>query len=278
MSTDAFSYEGKKTIVTGAGRGIGRAIALSFARLGGDVALAARSKDELEAVAGEIERMGRKAWVLPTDMSDLDQGLGMIAKAHKAMGGIDVLVNNAGGLAHVKGSAGPLEDATPEAFEAIYRLNVLVPFFVSMRAAGHMAKSGGGAILNIVSIDGISPAPGEGLYGSAKAALVSLTQTLAIELGQHNIRVNGVAPALIDTQLVAPYLVKEGSRAQRASMYPNNRIGVPEDIAGAVVYLCSDEADWTSGQTLAVSGGQQAATDVTWYLRATNPVPKGFEI
>jgi 7-alpha-hydroxysteroid dehydrogenase len=278
MPTDGFSYEGKKTIVTGAGRGIGRAIALSFAQRGGDVALAARSKDELEAVAAEIEGMDRKAWVLPTDMSDLDQGLGMIEKAHEAMGGIDVLVNNAGGLPDVEGAAGMLNEATPKAFEAIYRLNVQVPFFVTMRTAGYMAKSGGGAILNIVSIDGISPAPGEGLYGSAKAALVSLTQTLAIELGRHNIRVNGVAPALIDTQLVAPYLVKEGSRAQRASMYPINRIGLPEDIAGAAVYLCSDAAGWTSGQTLAVSGGQQAATDVTWYLRATNPIPKGFEI
>ena len=270
-----FSYAGKKAIVTGAGRGIGRATVLAFARRGADVALASRTASELEAVAGEVRALGRRAWVLPADMSDLDQALGLVATANEAMGGIDVLVNNAGGGSSVKGGIGGLEETTPEGFDAVYQLNVRVPFFTAQAAARVMAARGGGAICNIVSIDGVFPAPGEGLYGSAKAALVSLTSTLAIELGWHNIRVNAVAPSLIDTKLVARHLATDVQRADRASFFPINRVGTAEDIAGAVTYLCSDEAGWTSGETLLVAGGQKAASDAIRWLRRVNPVPDG---
>jgi NAD(P)-dependent dehydrogenase (short-subunit alcohol dehydrogenase family) len=273
-----FSYEGKKCIVTGAGRGIGRATALSFARQGGDVVLASRTESELAAVAVEIEALGRKAWVMPTDMEDLDQALGLVAGADEAMGGIDVLVNNAGGGSSVKGGLGGLEETTPEGFDAVYQLNVRVPFFTSQAAARVMAGRGGGAICNIVSIDGVFPAPGEGLYGSAKAALVSLTSTLAVELGRHNIRVNAVAPSLIDTKLVERHLASDEQRAARASFFPINRVGRAEDIAGAVTYLCSDEAGWTSGETLLVAGGQKAASETIRWLRQVNPVPDEAKI
>ena len=272
-----FSYDGKKTIVTGAGRGIGRATALAFARQGADVAVASRTESELVSVAGEIRALGREAWVFPTDMSDLDQGLGLIDKANEAMGGIDVLVNNAGGGSSVPGAICNLEEATAEGFDAVYALNVRVPFFACQSAARVMAARGGGAILNVVSIDGVFPAPGEGLYGSAKAAMIGLTSTLAMELGRHNIRVNAIAPALIDTQLVARHLKTDADRAHRASFHPINRIGTPEDIAGAVVYLCSDEAGWTSGETLLIAGGQKASSDAIRWLRNVNPVPEGFK-
>jgi 7-alpha-hydroxysteroid dehydrogenase len=273
-----FSYDGKKTIVTGGGRGIGRAIALAFARQGADVALASRTESELETVATEIGALGRKAWVFPTDMFDLDQGLELIAKADAAMGGIDVLVNNAGGGSSVKGGIGGLEETTPEHFDAVYQLNLRVPFFTAQSAARVMVGRGGGAILNIVSIDGVFPAPGEGLYGSAKAALVSLTSTLAIELGRHNIRINAIAPSLIDTRLVARHLQTDEQRADRASYFPINRVGTAEDIAGAAVYLCSDEAGWTSGETMLVAGGQKAPSDLFRWLRRINPVPESRKI
>ena len=188
---------------------------------------------------------------------------------------IDVWVNNAGGGSSVKGGIGPLEEATIEGFDAIYQLNVRAPFFCARKVADHMAAGGGGgAILNIVSIDGVHAAPGEAIYGSAKAALVSLTQTMGIEYGRHNVRINAIAPALIDTPLVARHLKTEEDRKTRASFYPINRVGKPEDIAAAAVYLCSDEAGWTSGQTLVVAGGNQATSDLFLWVRKHNEVPE----
>lgn len=252
-----FSYAGKTAVVTGAGRGIGRAIALAFARQGADLILAARSVPELEEVAAEVRALGRNAWVVPTDMSRLDQARNLIQEAVRLGGKIDILVNNAGGGSSIPGGVGPLEEATPEAFDAVYALNVKGPFFAALRVAEHMkARGAGGAILNIVSIDGVAPAPGEALYGSAKAALVSLTQNLAIELGRYRIRVNAIAPSLIDTRLVARHLQTPEQRQHRASFFPLGRVGTPEDVAYGAVYLCSDEAGWVSGITLLLAGGE----------------------
>ncbi len=169
-----FSYEGKKALVTGGGRGIGRAIALAFARQGADVAIAARSQDELDGVAREIENVGRKAVVHRIDMEHTDQVGDMVSKAARELGGLDVLVNNAGGMVDLTGSRGQLSETTIEAFDAMYALNVRSPLFAALAACRLMSKQGrGGAILNIVSIDAVFPAPTEGIYGSAKAALAT---------------------------------------------------------------------------------------------------------
>lgn len=273
-----FSYTGKKTVVTGAGRGIGRQIALNFAELGADVVLASRTAAEIETVAEEIRAMGRQAWPMTADMSDINAALTLVDDAIAAMGRIDVWVNNAGGGSSVKGGIGPIEDATIEGFDALFELNLRVPFFCARKAADHMAGHDGGAILNIVSIDGVHAAPGEGIYGAAKAALISLTETMGIEYGRHNVRINAIAPALIDTKLVERHLKTDDDRATRASFYPINRVGTPGDIAGAAVYFCSDEAGWTSGQTLVVAGGNQATSDLFLWLRKHNPVPEDRKI
>jgi NAD(P)-dependent dehydrogenase (short-subunit alcohol dehydrogenase family) len=268
-----FSYTGKKAVVTGAGRGIGRA------RQGADVALASRTARELEAVAEEIRQLGRQAWVFPTDMSQLEQARTLVDATKRAMGRIDVLVNNAGGGSSIPGAMGPLEQATPATFDAIYALNVRSPFFAAQQAAAYMKEQGsGGSILNIVSIDGVFPAPGEALYGSAKAALISLTETMAVEFGTYGIRVNAIAPSLIDTKLVSRALQTEEQRLDRASYFPINRVGKPEDIAAAAVYLCADEAEWVSGVTLVVAGGQQAPADIFRWVRRVNPVPESAKI
>ncbi|MBN35690.1 MAG: short-chain dehydrogenase [Rhodospirillaceae bacterium] len=269
-----FSYQGKKAVVTGAGRGIGRQIALNFAELGADVMLASRTSGEIENVAEEIRALGRKAYPVVTDMGDFDAALALVDTAIETMGGLDVWVNNAGGGSSVKGGIGPIEDATLEGFDALFQLNLRVPFFCARRAADHMASRGGGAILNIVSIDGVHAAPGEGIYGAAKAALISLTKTMGVEYGRHNVRINAIAPALIDTKLVERHLQTEDDRKTRASFYPLNRVGKPEDIAGAAVYFCSDEASWTSGQTLVVAGGNQATSDLFLWVRKHNEVPE----
>jgi len=274
-----FSFEGKKALVTGGGRGIGRAIALAFARQGADVALAAQSRDELDAVAGEIRGLGRKAFIHVVDLADTDQAVNMVNAAAGELGSLDILVNNAGGITEVPGSIGPLAEATVDAFNAMYALNVRTPLFAAVAACRLMSRQGnGGAILNIVSIDALFPAPTEGIYGSAKAAVVNLTKVLAYEAGKDQIRVNAIAPGVIDTRLTEQWLRTEDQRADRASFYPLNRVGIPDDIAGAAVYLCSDEAEWVSGNVLYVTGGQLATSDVFRWVRAHNPVPDSSKI
>jgi NAD(P)-dependent dehydrogenase (short-subunit alcohol dehydrogenase family) len=274
-----FSFEGKKALVTGGGRGIGRAIALAFAKQGADVAIAARGRSELEHVAEEIRSLGRQAYVHAVDLAKTDEAVKMVNAAADDLGSLDILVNNAGGITEIPGSAGPLDQATIEAFDAMYALNVRTPLFASVAACRLMAGQGkGGAILNIVSIDAVFPAPTEGIYGSAKAAVVNLTKVLAYEAGKDRIRVNAIAPGVIATRLTEPWLRTEEQRADRASFYPLNRVGAPDDIAGAAVYLCSDEAGWVSGNVLYVTGGQLATSDVFRWVRAHNPVPDSSKI
>jgi len=274
-----FSFEGKKALVTGGGRGIGRAIALAFASKGADIALAARSRYELDNVAAEIRALGRKAFVHALDLANTEQAANMVDTAAGELGSLDVLVNNAGGITDIPGSIGPLAEATIDAFDAMYALNVRTPLFAAVAACHVMSRQGkGGAILNIVSIDALFPAPTEGIYGSAKAAVVNLTKVLAYEAGKDRIRVNAIAPGVIETRLTEPWLRTQDQRADRASFYPLNRVGMPDDIAGAAVYLCSDEAGWVSGNVLYVTGGQLATSDVFRWVRAHNPVPDSSKI
>jgi NAD(P)-dependent dehydrogenase (short-subunit alcohol dehydrogenase family) len=267
-----FSLAGKVCVVTGSSRGLGRAIALAFADRGADVVLGARSRPDLEAVAREIEAKGSRAVVQPTDVTDLGQVRALADAAVTRLGGLDVWVNNAGGFTAEPGSAAEWLDVTEAGWEAMVRLNLTAQVFGGQAAARAMREGGtGGSIIYLSSIDSLYAAPGgEGIYGACKAALNNIVQTMAVELGQHGIRVNAIAPALVETPLTAPWLATEADRRKRAAFYPLRRVGEPEDVAAAAVYFASDEARWVSGAVLLVSGGAVMTSDPYRYLMRVN--------
>lgn len=274
-----FSLSGKACVVTGASRGIGRAIALAFADQGADLVLAARSRNDLEEVRHLIEARGRRAVSQVTDVTNLDQLRAAADACVTHLGKIDVWVNNAGGFTAAAGSASEWLDVTAAGWEEMVRLNLTAQVFGAQAAARVMRNQGtGGVILFLSSIDSLYAAPGgEGIYGACKAALNNVTQTMAVELGQHRIRVNAIAPAVVETPLTAPWLATEEDRRSRAAFYPLRRIGQPADVAAAAVYLASDEAAWVSGAVLLVSGGAVMTSDPYRYLMRVNQADRGKE-
>ncbi|HEV8675239.1 MAG TPA: glucose 1-dehydrogenase [Methylomirabilota bacterium] len=267
-----FSLAGKSCVVTGASRGLGRAIALAFAEQGADVVLAARSAGDLGQLAAEIEAKGRRAVVRPTDVTDVGQLRALADDAAARLGKLDVWVNNAGGDTSIAGGWSEWLDVTEDGWERMLRLNLKAQVFGAQAAAQAMRRQGtGGAVIFLSSIDSLYAAPGgEGIYGACKAAINNVTQTMAVELGQYRIRVNAIAPALVETPLTAPWLATDADRKLRASFYPLRRVGQPADVAAAAVYLASDEAAWVSGAILLVSGGAVMTSDPYRYLMRVN--------
>jgi len=262
----------KVCVVTGASRGLGRAIALAYAREGADLVLAARTRSDLEGVAREIEAKGRRASVQVIDVIEPAQLRALADAAVAAFGRIDVWVNNAGGFTAEAGSTSEWLDVTEAGWDAMLRLNLMAQVFGAQAAARAMRAGGkGGSIIFLSSIDSLYAAPGgEGIYGACKAAINNITQTMAVEFGQYGIRVNAIAPAVVETPLTAPWLATEKDRRERALFYPLRRVGQPEDVAGAAVYFASDAAAWVSGSVLLVSGGAVMTSDPYRYLMRVN--------
>lgn len=246
--------EGKVAVVTGASRGIGAAAARAFAAAGAKVVLAARTRDALDAVVTEIQEAGGDGLAVPTDVTDDAAVAALVGRAVEAFGRLDVAFNNAG-LGH---RPTPLADLTVEQFDEAYAANARGVFLAMKHEIPAMLASGGGAIVNMASTAGVGGAPGMAGYAAAKHAVVGLTETAAIDYGKLGIRVNALAPGPILTENLAR--ADEQVRRQVAEMLPLGRLGTPEDVAAAAVWLCSDQASFVSGATLTVDGGKLAGS------------------
>jgi NAD(P)-dependent dehydrogenase (short-subunit alcohol dehydrogenase family) len=251
----SFRLDGKTALVTGAGRGLGRAISLALADAGADVALGLRVGTDAEDLAAEIEGMGRRALRVQMDLLDLGQIRSAIDAVHDGFESIDILVNNAGLGPEEKAA----EDWTEADFDGAFDLNVKGLFFASQAAAKVMIEQGSGRIVNMSSQAGFIALPGEAVYCASKAAVSHLTKCHAVEWGQYGLNVNAVAPTFIRTPGTEPALADPAFKAdvvERISAL--HRIGEPVDVAGAVVYLASPASALVSGTTLMVDGGWTA--------------------
>jgi 3-oxoacyl-[acyl-carrier protein] reductase len=253
--------DGRVAVVTGASKGIGRAIALELARAGVDLVLNARGRDQLEAVADEIRTLGRRAEVVPADVATSAGAATVVRDAVARCGRIDVLVNNAG-----KGSPKPLLDLTDADWQASFDLNFMSAVRLSLACVPLMRQQGGGRIINISSRVGRQPDPYFGPYAAAKAALINFTKTLANAFSKDGILVNCVVPGLVRTDAVMEAAAKSAAatgktvdevfaETLRRRPIPAGRLGEPEDIAAMVAFLASGRAGWITGSTITVDGG-----------------------
>lgn len=254
MDFPRFDLNGQVALVTGAARGLGRAISLALANAGADVALGLRDPDDAEDVADQVTSMGRRAVRLPMDVMDLEQVESAVKETVATLGRLDVLVNNAG-----LGPANPAEDVTPDDFALTFDVNVRGTFFASQAAGRVMIEQGHGRIINLGSQAGLVALPDESVYCTSKAAIAHLAKCLAVEWGQYGITVNTVAPTFIRTDGTEPDLadpVFEADVLERIAGL--HRIGDPMDVAGAVVFLASPAAALITGTTVVVDGGWTA--------------------
>ena len=250
-SKDLFSLDGTVSIVTGGGRGLGYGIALALAGAGSDVVIASRSHNELERASREImEETKRKVVPLPLDLTKEGGVEGLVKAVLREFGRIDVLVNNAGPTVRK-----PFIEITEKEFDDVVRLNLRVVFFLTQAVVREMLKQKKGKIINIASLGSQIGLRNISAYTATKGGIASLTRTLALELAPHNIHVNALAPGYYRTQLTeALFRDEEGSRWV-LSRIPLGRPGVPNDLAGAAVFLASSASDYVTGQVLFVDGG-----------------------
>jgi NAD(P)-dependent dehydrogenase (short-subunit alcohol dehydrogenase family) len=257
MRTDVFDQTGRVVVITGGGTGIGRATALLFAELGADVVLASRKVANLEAVAAEVESLGRKAMVAQTDVRVVEECEALIDGAIAEMGGIDVLVNNAGGSHNHR-----FEDWTPAYYQNMLDLNLRSVFVLSHRVAPHMQARGSGAIVNVSSGAAAQGLPEVAPYGAAKAGVENLTKSFAAALTPSGIRVNCVRVGAIKSEGFVRAMEKVGRDpdAVGGAASATGRAGDPEEIAWPIVFFASDASTYISGETIFAGGGMRART------------------
>lgn len=251
MILDRFKVAGRAAIVTGAGRGIGAAAAVALAQAGADVLVSARTEDELHKVARQIEAAGRRALVVPADLSDLDAAAGLAAAAADAFGRLDIVVNNVGG-ALPRG----FTDTAPRHLENAFHFNVSVAHALTRAAVPHLL-AGHGCVINISSVMGRVAGRGYLAYGTAKAALSHYTRLAARDLAPR-VRVNAIAVGSVATSALDIVMTDDGLRTQMERNTPLGRIGDPDDIAATVLFLAAPAGAYVTGKVFEVDGGLDA--------------------
>jgi len=255
MSSGRFDLDGRSALVTGAARGLGRAVALALAEAGADVALGLRDVSRDDGLADEIRALGRRAVPLQMDVTRLGEVEAAVAATVEELGSLDLLVNNAGGgVGHI-----PAEEVSVADFERAVDVNLKGTFFACRAAFSPMRKRGFGRIVNVSSQAALVALPGESVYCMAKAGVSHLTRCLAVEWGRYGIAVNAVAPTFVRTPGTEPALSDPAFRAEvEERIAALHRIGEPDEVAGAVVFLCSPSASLITGETLVIDGGWTA--------------------
>lgn len=248
---------GKFALVTGAGTGIGREIALEFAREGADVLLHySHDRQGASSAAEEIAAIGRRAETFAADFDSVEEATALADHALSTFGRIDCLVNNAG----ITFNRSFLE-IRPDQFDKLFHVNIRAQFFITQRIASAMIRNGGGTVCNISSIHGLQGAPEHTAYAATKGAIIAFTRTLAVELAHRNIRVNGIAPGWVTVpnyHHAIPGFNEEEAAQHAFHAVPAARYGLPLDIARLAVFLCSDQSDFLVGQTITIDGGTTA--------------------
>jgi len=246
----------KRALVTGAGQGLGAAIAIGLARDGFDVAVTSRNAERLASTLSAIKAMGRLAVPVTLELRSAASAEQAVASAIEALGGLDVLVNNAGITART-----PAVDIKLEEWEDVYRVNTTGSLLMSQQIARHLiAKKRAGCIINIASTHGLIGFPGRLSYGTSKGALVQMTRMLAIEWAPHGIRVNAIAPGTVETPSRAEFFAANpATREAMTKRVPVGRFATPDEIAGMACFLASPDATYVTGQILVVDGGLTAA-------------------
>jgi glucose 1-dehydrogenase len=267
---------GKKALVTGSDTGIGREIALEFARQGADVVLHyCHHKDGAMSASEEIRSMGRRSEVFCADFNELKQAVALAESAIQAFGSIDCLVNNAGitfNQAFLK--------MQPDHFDKLFNVNFRAQYFITQRIVEDMIKNGGGAICNISSIHGLQGAPEHSAYAATKGAIIAYTRALAVEVGHRGIRVNAIAPGWITVEnyfKVIPGFNVEQAKKDAANAVPVARYGLPIDGARTAAFLCCDDCGFLLGQTLVLDGGTTSLMSLISDFRAESSVQFGEE-
>jgi 7-alpha-hydroxysteroid dehydrogenase len=249
---DRFRLDGRVAIVTGAGRGIGAATAIALAEAGADVVSAARTEADIETTAATIRGLGRRGLAVPTDVTVTDELHRLVETTVSELGRLDILVNNAGGWL-----PRPVLETSERAFEAALRFNVTAAFLLTQQAVPHLAAHGEGAIVNISSRAASMVQPVFVAYATAKAALSMMTRALAPELAP-KVRVNAIEVGGVETEALSRVLADDETRLRLEDNTPMRRVGQPEDIAAAVVYLAAPASSWVTGKVVEVDGGVEA--------------------